>query len=152
MILTFLARAWLVYTYVNRNWLDAFDQVLSWLRDPSITYTSVPITGVPWAFLATIEILFLGVTSGYLLLNIEKDISIKIITMLGLGFGLTELETIILGILGNLYQIPLNIGILLLGAGSLTAIVYRKKSKGETLHKRNFYTSFLFPSQAIAQH
>ena len=98
-----------VYTYVNRNWLDAFDQVLSWSRDPSITYTSVPITGVPWAFLATIEILFLGVTSGYLLLNIEKDISIKIITMLGLGFGLTGLGTIILGILGNLYQVPLNI-------------------------------------------
>jgi hypothetical protein len=82
MILAFLACAWLVYAFVNRNWLDAFGQVLSWIRNPSINYTSVPITGVPWAFLATIEVLFLGVTSGYLLLNNEKDLSIKLLLTL----------------------------------------------------------------------
>ena len=144
MILTFLACAWLVYTYVNRNWLGAFDQVLSWIRNPSITYTSVPLTGVPWAFLATIEVLFLGVTSGYLLLNNEKDLSIKIITVLGLGFGLTGLVTIILGILGDLYQAPLNIVILLLGAVSLATIVYRKKTKEKLSIKEIFTPHFSF--------
>ena len=77
MIVAFLAVSWFVYTYVNRNWLDAFDQVLAWIKNPSVTYTSVPIAGVPLAFLATLEILFLGVTAGYLLLNNEKDLTLK---------------------------------------------------------------------------
>jgi 4-amino-4-deoxy-L-arabinose transferase-like glycosyltransferase len=145
MILAFLACAWLVYTYVNRNWLDAFDQVVTWIMNPTITYTSVTIAGVPWAFLATIEILFLGVTSAYLLLGNEKDTNIKCITSLGLGFGLTGLITIVLGLLGDLYQMPLNVTILLTGTILLSVIVFRKKRTHKLSFKEILTPHFSLP-------
>jgi hypothetical protein len=134
MILAFLVCSWLVYAYANRNWFDAFDQVLAWLKNPIINYTSVPIAGVPLAFLATLEVLFLGATSGYLLLNNEKDFGVKMITVVGLGFGLTGLITIILGIAGDLYVLPLNAAILLLSSVCLVGILYQKKIR----EKRSF--------------
>jgi 4-amino-4-deoxy-L-arabinose transferase-like glycosyltransferase len=127
MILTFLACAWLVYAYINRAWLDAFQQVTVWILNPSITYTPVPIVGVPWAFLATVEVLVLGFTCSYMLLNNEKDANIKFLSIVGLGFGLTGFITIVLGIFGNLFQLPLNIIILFLSATFLSVIIYRKK-------------------------
>ena len=142
LVLAFFACSWLVYAYVNRTWFAAFDQVVAWILNPTITYTTVPIAGVPWAFLATLEVLFLGATSAYLLLNNEKDTTIKIITSLGLGFGLTGLITIILGVSGNLYQAPLNIAILLVGVVSLSAIVYRKKRNQNVTLKQCFTLHF----------
>jgi hypothetical protein len=108
LILFFLACAWFVFTFENRNWLPALGQVAAWMLTPTINYTPVEISGLPVAFLATIEILFLGFTSAYLLLGKEQDTSIKIITTVGLGFGLTGLVTTILGIFGDLYPLPLN--------------------------------------------
>jgi len=143
MILTFLACTWLVYAYINRAWLDAFQQVAAWILNPSITYTSVPIVGVPWAFLATIEVLVLGFTCSYLLLNNEKDASIKFLSIMGLGFGLTGLITIVLGIFGNLFQLPLNIIILSLSATFLSVFIYRKK-KNEKLSIKECITP-VFP-------
>ena len=102
LILLFVACAWLVYVYENRAWLAAFQQVTAWILNPTINYTPVQVEGVPAAFLATIEMLILGAAFSYLLLNDEKDKSVKFISAIGLGFGLTGLVTIILGILGCL--------------------------------------------------
>lgn len=142
MILAFLACSWLVYAYANRNWLDAFDQVLTWFKNPSITYTSMPITGVPLAFLATLEVLFVGVASGYLLLNNEKDLTVKLVTVLGLGFGLTGLITIILGITNKLYQTPLNTAIFVVSAACLGGILYQKKIREKRSFKELFRPHF----------
>ena len=144
IILTFLACTWLVYAYVNRTWLAAFQQVVSWFSNPTIAYASVPIMGIPWAFLSTLEILVLGVTSSYFLLSSEKDTSIKFISVLGLGFGLTGLITIILGILGNLYQIFLNIAILLSSMVFLAALLYQKKTKNKLSMKECLKPHFSF--------
>jgi hypothetical protein len=138
MILAFLACSWLVYVYVNRNWIDAFDQVLAWFKNPSIILNSATIAGVPLAFLATIETLFLGLTSGYLLLNNEKDLTVKIITTVGLGFGFIGLITIILGVAGELYVLPLNGAILLVGTVCLVGFIYQKKIR----EKRSFREIF----------
>jgi hypothetical protein len=128
-ILIFLLLAWLVYVYENRIWLTAFQQSISWLANPKINYTPAQIEGIPLAFLATIEILVLGFLASYTLLANEKDALIKFISALGLGFGFTALITIILGILGNLFQLPLNVAIMLLCAGFLLVNVYKQKGK-----------------------
>jgi 4-amino-4-deoxy-L-arabinose transferase-like glycosyltransferase len=127
MISTFLACAWLVYVFVNQSWLDALDKVVAWMLNPTITYTSMSIAGVPWALLATIAVLVLGFLWANLLLGDEKDTTIKLVTAIGMGFGLTGLATIILGIVGKLYQAPLNIGILVVGAVSLAGLLYRRR-------------------------
>ncbi len=139
LILVFAACAWLVYAYINREWFAAFEQVIAWILNPTITYTPIQIDGLPWAILATLEVLLLGATCSYLVLGNERDASIKFIATLGLGFGLTGLATIILGILGDLYQLPINIIILLLTAIFLAAILYRKKKK-ECLSLREYLT------------
>jgi 4-amino-4-deoxy-L-arabinose transferase-like glycosyltransferase len=128
LILFFLACAWFVFTFENRNWLPALGQVAAWMLNPTINYTPVEISGLPVAFLATIELLFLGFTSAYLLLGSEQDTSIKIISTVGLGFGLTGLVTIILGIFGDLYLLPLNT-ILLACIGFNSALIYWRKRK-----------------------
>ncbi len=128
-IMVFLVSAWLVYVYMNRRWLAAFQQVVSWLANPSINYTPIQIEGIPLAFLATVEILILGAISSRTLLANEKDVLIKFISALGLGVGFTGLITIILGIFGNLFQLPLNIAILLLCVGFLLVHFYRQKGK-----------------------
>ncbi|MCW4000205.1 MAG: glycosyltransferase family 39 protein [Candidatus Bathyarchaeota archaeon] len=127
MIVTFLACAWLVYVFINQNWLDALDQVSAWMLKPQVTYTPVAIVGVPWALLATLEVLALGLLWGQLLLGNEKDFVLKLVASVGLGFGLTGLVTIILGIAGNLYAAPLNLAILLAGAVSAAALLYRRR-------------------------
>jgi hypothetical protein len=129
IILAFIACAWLVYTYENRTWIAALQQVASWVLNPTINYTPVQIDGVPMAFLATIVVLFLGFVFSYLLLGNEKDSSVKLLSLIGLGFGLTGLITIILGIFGNLFQFPLNATLLLLLMLSLSVLLYRKKVK-----------------------
>ena len=128
LILFFLACAWFVFTFENRNWLPALGQVAAWMLNPTINYTPVEISGLPVAFLATIELLFLGFTSAYLLLGNEQDTSIKIVSTVGLGFGLTGLVTIILGIFGDLYLLPLNT-ILLACIGFNSALIYWRKRK-----------------------
>ena len=128
-ILIFLAFAWLVYVYENRIWTAVFQQCISWLANPTINYTPIQIEGIPLAFLATIEILILGVLSSHTLLANEKDAFIKFISALALGTGFTALITIILGILGNLFQLPLNITIILLCVGFLLVNVYKQKGK-----------------------
>jgi 4-amino-4-deoxy-L-arabinose transferase-like glycosyltransferase len=129
IILFFLLFAWLVYVYENRAWLVVFQQCMSWLANPMINYTSIQIEGTSMAFLATIEIIILGVLSAQTLLAGEKDRIIKFISSIGLGAGLTALITIILGIFGNLYQLPLNIAIMLLCVGFLLVNVYNQKAK-----------------------
>lgn len=141
-ILIFLVSAWLVYVYFNRMWLAAFQQVVSWLANPTINYTPLQIEGIPLAFLATVEILILGVISSQTLLANEKDALIKFMSALGLGVGFTGLITIILGIIGNLFQLPLNIAILLLCVGFLLVYFYRQKGK-EKPSVREFVKSYL---------
>ncbi|MBN1245331.1 glycosyltransferase family 39 protein [Candidatus Bathyarchaeota archaeon] len=140
-ILVFLAFAWLVYVHENRIWLATFQQVVSWLANPTINYTPIQIEGIPLAFLATVEILILGVISSHTLLAGEKDAVIKFISALGLGVGFTGLITIILGIFGSLFQLPLNIAILLLCVGFLLVAFYRQKGN-EKPSVREFFKAY----------
>ena len=77
VILIFLASTWFVYTCENQIWLSALQQVASWIANPTINYTPLQIEGIPLAFLATVEILILGVISSHTLLANEKDMLIK---------------------------------------------------------------------------
>ena len=129
VILIFLASAWFVYVCENRIWLAALQQVASCIANPVINYAPLQIEGLPIAFLATVEILILGVISTHTLLANEKDAVMKFISALGLGVGFTGLITIILGISGNLFQLPLNIAIILLSVGFLLVTVYKQKGK-----------------------
>ena len=129
IILSFLACSWFVYVYENRTWISAFQQVMSWMGNPSIIYTSVQIQGIPLAFLALIEIIFLGITASQLLLSREKSAAIKFISTLGLGFGLAGFLTITLGIFENLYFLPLNVIVLLLCTIFLSLNYYRERGK-----------------------
>ena len=135
-VLIFLAFAWFVYVYENQIWITTFQQFISWLTNPTINYTPLQIEGIPLAFLATIEILVLGVISSNTLLANENDLCIKWISALGLGIGFTALITIILGILGNLFQLPLNITIILLCASLLLVNFYKKKGQKNSHFKR----------------
>jgi hypothetical protein len=129
VVLIFLFFAWLVYVYENRIWTVVFQLCASWLVNPTINYTPIQIEGIPVAFLATIEILILGVISAHTLLASEKDTFIKFISALGLGAGFTALITIVLGVFGNLFQLPLNIAIMLLCVGFLLVNFYKQKGK-----------------------
>jgi hypothetical protein len=142
VIVAFLACAWFVYVYESRAWITAFEQVMSWGINPSITYTPVQIEGIPLAFVATIEVLVLGVISSKLLLTNEKSVSVKFISALGLGFGLTGAVTIILGIFGNLYRLPLNVAILILCIGFLSMILYKQRGKQKTSLKKFLADNF----------
>ena len=141
VILIFLASAWFVYVCENRIWLATLQQVASWIANPTINYTPLQIEGIPLAFLATVEILILGAISSHTLLANEKDTLIKFISALGLGVGFTGLITIILGIFGNLFQLPLNIAVILLCVGFLLATVYKQKGK-EKPSAREFLKSY----------
>jgi hypothetical protein len=131
-ILCFLFFAWFVYVYENRLWIVAFQWCMSWLANPVINYTPIQIEGLPIAFLATIEIVILGVLSAHTLLAGEKDKVIKFISALGLGAGLTALITIILAVFGDLFQLPLNIAMVFLSVGFLLVNVYKQKGKEKT--------------------
>jgi 4-amino-4-deoxy-L-arabinose transferase-like glycosyltransferase len=128
-ILISLASAWLVYVYTNQTWLAAFQRVASWLASPTVNYMPVQIDGIPLAFLATVEILILGGISSNTLLADEKDTVINFISALGLGIGLMALITIVLGICWNLFQLQLNVVIILVGAGILLIGFRRNKWK-----------------------
>jgi hypothetical protein len=128
-LLIFLFFAWFVYVYENRIWIIAFQQCISWLANPAIQYTPIQVKGILMAILATIEILILGVLSANTLLASEKDKLIKFVSALGLGAGFTALITVMLAIFGSLYQLPLNITIILLCVGFLLAKVYKQKGK-----------------------
>ncbi len=141
VILIFLASAWFVYVCENRIWLAAFQQVISWLANPTINYTPLQIKGIPLAFLATVEILLLGAISSHTLLANEKDTLTKFISALGLGVGFTGLIIIILGIFGKLFQLPLNIAVILLCVGFLLVTVYKQKGK-EKPSVREFLKSY----------
>jgi 4-amino-4-deoxy-L-arabinose transferase-like glycosyltransferase len=145
LILAFAVCAWLVYAYINRSWFDAFNQVVAWIQNPVINYTPMQIDGLQWAILAALEVLILGVLCSKLLLNNEKDFIIKLVTALGLGAGLTGLISIILGIFGSLYQLPLNLAILALCIGSLSAIIIRKKTRTKLPLKECLIPRFTFP-------
>ncbi len=134
-----------MYAYINRSWFDAFNQVVAWIQNPIINYTPMQIDGLPWAFLAALEVLVLGVLCSKLLLNNEKDFIIKLVTALGLGAGLTGLISIILAIFGSLYQLPLNLAVLALSLGSLSAIIIRKKVNSKVSLKECLIPRFTFP-------
>jgi len=144
MILAFLSCAWFVYLYENRVWVTVFEQVISWIGNPTITYTPVQIEGFPLAFLATIEVIILGALASHLLLPHEKSRALKLISALGLGLGLTGLITIILGIFGNLHRLPLNATILLLCIGLLSVILYKQRGKERPSLKKFLADSFSF--------
>jgi Dolichyl-phosphate-mannose-protein mannosyltransferase len=128
-VVVFLAFACFMYAYVNRIWLAAFQQVVSWLTNPTINFVPIQIQGVPLAFVATVEILMLGAVSSYTLLSDEKDSLIKFISALGMGAGFTGLITIVLGIFGNLFQLPLNIAVIFLCSGLILVNIYRHRGK-----------------------
>jgi hypothetical protein len=92
--------------------------------------------------LATIEVLLLGFASSYLLLHNEKDSSIRLISVIGLGFGFTGFITIILGILQNLFPLPLNGAILLISLTFLLIVFLRKKIKERLTLKEIFTPHF----------
>ena len=142
IILTFLACTFFVYIYENRTWITAFEQVMAWIVNPTITYTPVQIEGIPLAFAATIEVLVLGTVSSKLLLTNEKSVAVRFVSALGLGFGLTGFVTIILGIFGNLYRLPLNIIILVLCTGFLSMILYKQRGKEKPSLKKFLADNF----------
>jgi hypothetical protein len=143
VILVFLAFSWFIYVWINRIWLVALQQVASWLANPTIHYAPIQIEGIPLAFLATVEILLLGNISSQTFLANEKDTLIKFISALGLGAGFTGLITIILGIFGNLFPLPLNMAIILLCAGFLLVNFYRDRGN-EKASVQEFLISY-FP-------
>ncbi len=142
IILAFLVCAWFVYLNENQAWISTFEQVISWMTNPTINYTPVQIVGLPLAFLATIEVIILGYLSSCLLLPHEKSPALKLISVLGLGFGLTGLLTIVLAIFGNLYQLTLNVVILLLCIGFLSVIVYKQRGRERPSVKKFLTDSF----------
>jgi 4-amino-4-deoxy-L-arabinose transferase-like glycosyltransferase len=144
--LAFAACAWLVYAYINKSWFAAFDQVVAWIQNPTINYTPIQIDGLPWAFLAALEVLVLGALCSKLLLNNEKDFTIKFIAALGLGVGLTGLITIVLGIFGNLYQLPINVTIIAVCLISYSAIALRKKAGTNLPLKKCLIPTFTPPN------
>ncbi len=142
-ILCYLFLAWLVYVYENRIWIAAVQRCISWLANPIINFTPIQIEGIPVAFVATIEILILGVLAAQTLLADEKDKVVKFISALGLGAGFTALITIILAIFGNLFQPHLNFSILFLCVGFLLLNVYRQKGKEKPSMRESLKTYFL---------
>ena len=143
-ILSFLFFSWLVYVYENRIWMAAVQRCISWLANPIINYTPIQIEGIPIAFLATIEMLLLGILATRTFIDDEKDKVIKFVSVFGLGAGFTALVTIILAIFGNLFQLPLNITILLLCIGFQIACFYRRKGKEKTSIRKLLKTKISF--------
>ncbi len=138
MVLTVLAGAWFVYIYESRIWITAFEQVVSWIVNPSINYTPVQIEGIPLAVLASIEVIILGASFTHILLPKDESTVVKAVSTLGLGFGLTGTVTIILGIFGNLYRTSLNALILLLGICFLSTIFYTQRKEKKQLSLKRF--------------
>ncbi|MEM2466416.1 MAG: glycosyltransferase family 39 protein, partial [Candidatus Bathyarchaeia archaeon] len=141
VIVTFLAVVWIFYVFANCTWIVAFQQAAGWLISPTISFRPMCVKGVPLAFLATIEILILGVISSNMLLGDEEDAIIKSVSMLGMGFGFAGFITLILAIFGNLYQTPLNLAILCMIAIFLLINTYLRRLDGlspRNLLKINF--------------
>ncbi len=133
LILAFAACSWCVHAYVNRSWFAALDQVVAWLGNPTINYAPLQVEGLPMAAMAAIEVLLLGALCSKVLLSSEKDFTLKLVTAVGLGAGLTGLIVIALGIFGSLYQLPLNLAVLTVCAISLSVIAYRGKANAHLL-------------------
>jgi hypothetical protein len=135
-IVIFLAAVWVFYVVVNRVWITAFQQAIFWMINPKINFGPIYVKGVPLAFLATIEMLILGIVSSNMLLGDEEDILIKFVSALGLGFGFVGFVTIVLSIFCNLYLAQLSITILALIAIFLLVNTYLRRGVGLT--SRNF--------------
>jgi 4-amino-4-deoxy-L-arabinose transferase-like glycosyltransferase len=129
IVLIFLVFAWLVYVYANQPWLTALERVAQWLSEPTVNYAQQQIEGLALAVIATIEILILGTVSARSLLAEEKDPYVKVLSTLGLGTGFTGLITILLGIFWNLYQMQLNLAIVLLCTCFLLASYFTQFGK-----------------------
>ena len=129
----FLIFAWLLYVYMNQTWIVAFQQVVSWLTNPVINYTPVHVKGADLAFIATAEMLILGVISSCTLLNEETDLLLKCLCTFGFGIGLTGLMVIVLSIFGSLYKLHLNVAILCLCVAFLLVNIRNKKLKKERI-------------------
>lgn len=148
LILAFAACSWCVYAFVNRSWFAAFDQVMAWLGNPTINYAPLQVHGLPLAVLAATEVLVLGALCSKLLLNSEKDFTIKLLTALGLGAGLTGLIVIALAVFGSLYPLQLNITVLFVCLVSLSVIAYRGRANNFSL-KQYLTSHFILPKLSL---
>ncbi len=138
-IVIFLAALWIFYVFNNRVWITAFQQAVFWLANPVINFRPIYIKGAAPAFLATIEMLILGIISSNMFMGNEEDTLTRYISALGMGFGFAGFMTIVMAVLGNLYQVPLNMAILVLIAIFLSINTYLRRKDGRSL--RNFVKS-----------
>jgi len=112
--LTILIIAFMLYLYEYKEWLMGARQLFAWILRPEVHYTPIPLNGSLYAIIGSFEILVLGTLAAHLLIPDEEHLLIRCLTAFGMGVGLVALLTAILALSQNLYNLWLNLSVIVL--------------------------------------
>lgn len=112
--LTILIMAFLLYLYEYKAWLEGTRQLFAWILRPEVRYIPIPVNGTLYVVIGIFQILVLGTLSAHLLIPDEEHLLIRCLTAFGMGVGLVALLTAILALSQNLYNLWLNVAVIVL--------------------------------------
>lgn len=128
VVLTIVLASYLLCLHEYKEWLEGARQFFGWILGPEINYRPIPLEGLSYAIIGALQMLALGALLTHLLLPDEEDLWVRWLTMLGVGTGSTAIITAILGLLQILYNLWLNLAVLV-AIFALVALSYRKWGK-----------------------
>jgi hypothetical protein len=112
LIFIFLFNAWLLNVAVHADWLPVLIDELRWILRPQFR---VPDVNPSLSAVAAIfQIFLVGTLASRVVLPSEKDKGVRRLVAVGLGLGLVGWATMVLGIVGRLDRINVNIAVFLL--------------------------------------
>jgi len=106
--------AFLLYLYEYKAWLEGARQLFAWILRPEVFFTPIPLDGALYVVIGIFEILVLGTLAAHLLIPDEEHLLIRCLTAFGMGVGLVALLTVILALSQNLYNLWLNVAVIVL--------------------------------------
>jgi len=112
--LSILILAFLLYLYEYKAWLEGARQLFAWILRPEVRYIYVPLNGALYVGIGIFEILVLGTLATHLLIPDEEHLLIRCLTAFGMGVGPVALLTVILALSQNLYNLWLNVAVIVL--------------------------------------
>ncbi len=112
LLLVFLFNAWLLNATIHADWLPVLIDELRWVVHPRFAVPDVhPSLS---AIIAFLQIFTVGTLASAVVLPGEKDMGVRRLVAVGLGLALVGWATMILGIVGRLDRITVNIAVFLL--------------------------------------
>ncbi len=109
LILVFLLNAWLLNAIVHADWLPVLIGELEWILHPQFGVPDVHLSLS--AVVAVVQMFLVGTLATSVVLPDEKDKGVRRLAAVGLGLGLVGWAAMVLGIVGRLDRISVNIAV-----------------------------------------